>query len=30
VALIELKRVFPPNGQMLWLAPPKLLRRADK
>jgi phosphohistidine phosphatase len=30
VALIELKRVFPPNGQMLWLAPPKLLRRGGK
>jgi phosphohistidine phosphatase len=30
VALIELKRVSPPNGQLLWLAPPKLLRRAAK
>jgi phosphohistidine phosphatase len=30
VALIELKRVSPPNGQLLWLAPPKLLRRAGK
>jgi len=30
VALIELKRVSPPNGQFLWLAPPKLLRRTAK
>ena len=30
VALIELKRVSPPSGQLLWLAPPKLLRRASK
>ncbi|MGC1491369.1 MAG: hypothetical protein WA798_08340, partial [Candidatus Acidiferrum sp.] len=30
VALIELKRVSPPSGQLLWLAPPKLLRRAGK
>jgi phosphohistidine phosphatase len=30
IALIELKRVSPPNGQLLWLAPPKLLRRAGK
>ncbi|HTQ59952.1 MAG TPA: phosphohistidine phosphatase SixA [Candidatus Solibacter sp.] len=30
VALIELKRVSPPTGQLLWLAPPKLLRRAGK
>ena len=30
VALIELKRISPPNGQLLWLAPPKLLRRAGK
>jgi phosphohistidine phosphatase len=30
VALIELKRVSPPNGQLIWLAPPKLLRRAGK
>jgi phosphohistidine phosphatase len=30
VALIELKRVSPPNGQLVWLAPPKLLRRAGK
>jgi phosphohistidine phosphatase len=30
VALVELKRVSPPNGQLVWLAPPKLLRRAGK
>jgi phosphohistidine phosphatase len=30
VALIELKRISPPNGQLVWLAPPKLLRRASK
>jgi phosphohistidine phosphatase len=30
VALIELKRVSPPNGQLLWLATPKLLRRTGK
>ncbi len=30
VALIELKRVSPPNGQLVWLAPPKLLRRGRK
>jgi phosphohistidine phosphatase len=30
VALLELKRISPPNGQLLWLAPPKLLRRAGK
>jgi phosphohistidine phosphatase len=30
VALLELKRVSPPSGQLLWLAPPKLLRRAGK
>jgi phosphohistidine phosphatase len=30
VALIELKHVSPPNGQLVWLAPPKLLRRAGK
>jgi phosphohistidine phosphatase len=28
VALIELKRVSPPMGQLVWLATPKLLRRA--
>lgn len=30
VALIELKRLSPPSGQMVWLAPPKLMRRAGK
>jgi phosphohistidine phosphatase len=30
VALLELKRVSPPNGRLVWLAPPKLLRRAGK
>jgi phosphohistidine phosphatase len=30
VALIELKRVSPPSGQLIWLAAPKLLRRAGK
>jgi phosphohistidine phosphatase len=30
VALIELKRVSPPSGQLLWLATPKLLRGPGK
>jgi phosphohistidine phosphatase len=30
VALIELKRISPPSGQLVWLAPPKLLRKAGK
>jgi phosphohistidine phosphatase len=30
VALIELERVSPPNGVLLWLATPKLLRRLGK
>jgi phosphohistidine phosphatase len=30
VALLELKRVSPPNGQLLWLATPKILRGAGK
>jgi phosphohistidine phosphatase len=30
VALLELKRVSPPNGELVWLATPKLLRRAGK
>lgn len=30
VALIEMKRLSPLSGQLLWLAPPKLLRRAGK
>jgi phosphohistidine phosphatase len=30
MALVELKRVSPPMGQLVWLAIPKLLRRAGK
>jgi phosphohistidine phosphatase len=30
VALIELKRVSPPSGQLVWLATPKMLRKARK
>ena len=30
VALIELKRISPQIGQLLWLATPKLLRRSGK
>jgi phosphohistidine phosphatase len=30
VALVELKRVSPPIGELVWLATPKLLRRAGK
>jgi phosphohistidine phosphatase len=30
VALVELKRVSPPIGVLVWLATPKLLRRAGK
>jgi phosphohistidine phosphatase len=30
VALVELKRVSPPIGMLVWLAIPKLLRRAGK
>jgi hypothetical protein len=30
VALIELKRISPPLGQLAWLATPKLLRRSAK
>jgi phosphohistidine phosphatase len=30
VALVELKRVSPPMGMLVWLAIPKLLRRAGK
>jgi phosphohistidine phosphatase len=30
VALIELKRVSPPSGELLWLATPKLLRGPGK
>lgn len=30
VALVELKRVSPPNGQIVWLSTPKILRRMGK
>ncbi len=30
VALIELKRISPPMGVLVWLASPKILRRAGK
>jgi phosphohistidine phosphatase len=30
IALLEFKRVSPPSGQLLWLATPKLLRKAGK
>jgi phosphohistidine phosphatase SixA len=30
VALLELKRISPPSGQLVWLAPPKLLKKAKK
>ena len=30
VALLLMKRVWPPNGQLLWLATPKILRQAGK
>jgi phosphohistidine phosphatase len=30
VAVLELKRVSPPSGELVWLAPPKLLRRVGK
>jgi phosphohistidine phosphatase len=30
VALVELKRLVPPSGQVIWLATPKLLRKAGK
>ena len=30
VALLELKRISPPSGELVWLATPKLLRRAGK
>ena len=29
-ALIELRRVSPPSGQLVWLAPPKLFRKSAK
>jgi phosphohistidine phosphatase len=30
VALVELKRISPPSGQLVWLATPKLLKRNEK
>jgi phosphohistidine phosphatase len=30
VAFVELRRVSPPSGQLVWLATPKMLRRAGK
>jgi phosphohistidine phosphatase SixA len=30
VALLELKRVSPPSGQLVWVATPKMLRKAAK
>jgi phosphohistidine phosphatase len=30
VAFVELKRLVPPSGELVWLATPKLLRRAAK
>ena len=30
VALLELKRISPPSGQLVWLVTPKLLRRTSK
>lgn len=30
VALVELKRLTPPNGQLVWLATPKLLRKLGR
>jgi phosphohistidine phosphatase len=30
VALVELKRVSPPGGELVWLGTPKLLKRAGK
>ncbi|HUI73577.1 MAG TPA: phosphohistidine phosphatase SixA [Candidatus Acidoferrum sp.] len=30
VAVLELSRIFPPEGTLVWLAIPKLLRRAGK
>lgn len=30
VALLELKRISPPGGQLVWLVTPKLIRRAAK
>jgi phosphohistidine phosphatase len=30
VAFLELKRISPPSAQLIWLAPPKLLRKTAK
>ena len=30
VAFVELKRIVPPSGELVWLATPKLLRKAGK
>jgi len=30
VALVELRRLTPPSGELVWLATPKLLRKAGK
>jgi phosphohistidine phosphatase len=30
VALVELRRMVPPSGELVWLATPKLLRKAGK
>jgi len=30
VAFVDLKRLSPPIGELVWLATPKLLRRAGK
>ena len=30
VALVELRRLVPPSGELVWLATPKLLRKAGK
>ncbi|HKV23865.1 MAG TPA: phosphohistidine phosphatase SixA [Candidatus Acidoferrum sp.] len=30
VALLEMKRVSPPSGELVWLVTPKLMRRAGK
>ncbi len=30
VALVELKRLVPPSGELVWLATPRLLRKAGK
>lgn len=30
VALVELKRLVPPSGELVWLATPKLLRKVGK